>query len=215
MLVLYEMIVVDIETSGLDHTKCGIWQIGAVDLDTREEFIEESRIDDEDLVSKEALLVIGKTEKELRNPLKQTQKQLLENFFNWYSKKKNRIFVAQNPQFDLTFLDIRAKKYNLKLPCGYRAFDLHSFAVLKYYQITGKFHLENKSSGMSLSKIISFCGCKDERIILHKGKVVKKGKSHNALEDAKLEAECFSRLVFGRSFFKEYSSFEVPMELKK
>ena len=29
-------IVMDIETSGLDLVKCGIWQIGAIDLNTME-----------------------------------------------------------------------------------------------------------------------------------------------------------------------------------
>ncbi|MFH1365613.1 MAG: 3'-5' exonuclease [archaeon] len=208
------MIVVDIETSGVDHVRCGIWQIGAVDLSTKEEFIQEARIDEGDLIEDGALLVIGKTEKELRDSTKQAQEQLLENFFKWYSKRKNRIFIAQNPQFDLTFLDIKSKKYGLKIPFGYRAFDLHSFAALKYNQLTGKFLLENKSSGMSLSKIIKFCGLEDKRILIGKGKIIKKGKGHNALEDAKLEAECFSRLVFGKVFFKEYFQFPVPLSLK-
>jgi len=47
------MIVLDIETSGLDSVKCGIWQIGAIDLATNEEFLEEARIDDEDIVLKD------------------------------------------------------------------------------------------------------------------------------------------------------------------
>lgn len=43
------MIVVDIETSGLDFNKCGIWQIGALELENpANTFLEEARIDDED-----------------------------------------------------------------------------------------------------------------------------------------------------------------------
>ena len=53
-------IVMDLEMSGLNMTKCGIWQIGAIDLNTMEEFLEEGRIDEEDIVEKEALVVIGK-----------------------------------------------------------------------------------------------------------------------------------------------------------
>ena len=41
-------VVLDIETSGINFEKCGIWQIGAIDLNTGEEFFEDCRIDDED-----------------------------------------------------------------------------------------------------------------------------------------------------------------------
>jgi len=216
MLVSYEMIVVDLETSGINHLKCGIWQIGAIDLETKEEFLQEARIDEEDIALKEALKVIGKTEEQLRDKSKQTQKQLLINFFDWYSKRKKKVFLAQNPQFDFSFLDIKAKKYGIALPFGYRAFDLHSFAALRYFQITGNFLLEKeKSSGMSLSETLKFCGLRDPRKLFYKGRLIQKGNDHNALEDAKLEAECFSRLVFGKNLFQEYSKSPVPTELKK
>jgi len=68
-------IVVDLETSGLDLVKSGIWQIGAVDLNTMEEFFDEARIDDEDEINDGALKVIGKTEEELRDKNKQSQKE--------------------------------------------------------------------------------------------------------------------------------------------
>ena len=93
------MIVVDIETSGLNPVKCGIWQIGAIDLDSGESFFQESRIDDEDVVEQGALNVIGKTEQELRNSDKQSQKELLEQFFNW-SVGKSKVCICQHPQFD-------------------------------------------------------------------------------------------------------------------
>jgi DNA polymerase III epsilon subunit-like protein len=215
MLVSYKMIVVDIETSGVDYLHSGIWQIGAVDLSTKEEFFQESRIDEEDSVSSEALLVIGKTEKQLRDSIKQSQKKLLANFFQWYSKRKNKVFIAQNPQFDLVFLDIKAKKYGLKSPFGYRAFDIHTIGALRHMQINGNFLIEKELSGMRLSEIIQFCGLKDTRVIVEKGKIIQKGASHNALEDAYLEAECFSRLVFGKNFLSKYSGFPIPKELKK
>jgi len=215
MLVSYKMIVVDLETSGLDHVKCGIWQIGAMDLSNKEEFFQEARIDDEDIVHKDALIVIGKTEEQLRDRKNQTQKQLLESFFKWYSKRKNKVFIAQNPQFDFSFLDIKAKKYGLKLPFGYRALDLHTLAAFKHMQLRGKFLIEKENSGMSLSGILAFCGLKDPRRIIGKGKIIKEGKSHSALGDVRLEAECFSRLVFGKTLFPEYSKFPVPTELRK
>ena len=77
------MIVLDIEASGLDSGRCGIWQIGALDFENPDNyFLEEGRIDDEDIVEQDALKVIGKEESELRDKTKQSQKQLIINFLN-------------------------------------------------------------------------------------------------------------------------------------
>ena len=55
----FNMIVVDLEMSGLDSVKCGVWQIGAIDLETNEIFYDEGKIDSEDSVEEGALKVIG------------------------------------------------------------------------------------------------------------------------------------------------------------
>ncbi len=104
-------VVLDLETSGLDKVKCGVWQIGAIDLNSMEEFLQESRIDDEDEVDREALMVIGKTEEELRDVNKQSQMNMINNFFKWMERKPMRNVLCQNPQFDVSFLEIRAEKY--------------------------------------------------------------------------------------------------------
>ena len=92
--VVFNMIIVDLETSGLDNEKCGIWQIGAVDLEDPENtFFEDGRIDDEDLIEEGALKVTGKTEKELRDNKKKSQRELLVNFFNWVEDIKVKIMI--------------------------------------------------------------------------------------------------------------------------
>ena len=209
------MIVLDLETSGIKMVECGIWQIGAIDLETGEEFLEDGRIDDEDIISEGALGVTGKTEEELRNPKKQTQKELLEKFFKWVSERKVKNFICQNPQFDLSWLSIRAEKYCLEKSYPYRAFDLHTIAQMKYKEINKDFLMVNEKSDMNLSKALELCGLKDERIQLNGEDIIKEGKHHNALEDAKLTAECFSRLVYGKNLFPEFSKFPVPEVLKK
>ena len=209
------MIVLDIETSGVDYLRCGIWQIGAIDLNNPENiFLEESRIDEEDLVTESSKKVTGKTDDELRDKSKQSQKKLLERFFEWCKKAKIKNFICQNPQFDTSFLKIRALKYGLEYPFHYRAFDLHSIASLKYKQIKGYFLMRENYSGMNFSFIINFCGLEDNRIEMEDGKVIKEGTPHNALEDAKLTAECFSRIAYGRVFLEEFKKFEVPDYLK-
>ena len=205
------MIVVDIETSGLYPEKHGIWQIGALDFyNPQYIFLQESRIDEEDKVTEEALKVIEKTEAELRDTNKQSQKKLLENFFHWMHSVRIKNAICENPQFDLGFISSKARKYNLKYPFHHRAFDLHSIAQLKYHQLNGEFYDEKDHSGMGLSKILEYCGLSDKRTRLEAGKVVQEGTPHNALEDTKLTAECLSRLLIGKSLIKEYSHYKVP-----
>ena len=79
------MIVVDLEMSGMNYEKCGIVEVGAIDLDSGEEFFQESRLDEGDEVidqpdlSKGVLEVLGKTEEELRDKNKKDQKEVTFN----------------------------------------------------------------------------------------------------------------------------------------
>jgi len=213
------MIVLDIETSGGTPIEHGIWQIGAVDLNTMEEFLEEARIDDKDEINEEALKVTGKTEEELRDPNKQSQKELLEKFFRWLKERKMKTLLCHLPEFDQGFLRHKARKYfntDPFWPDSHRPFDLHTIAQVKFFEINGKFLTkEDNNSDMGLRNILKLCGIEDERRAVREGKISREGKPHNALEDAKLTAECFSRLVYGKNLFPEYAKFKIPEYLKK
>jgi len=56
---------------------------------------------------------------------------------------------------------------------------------------------------MGLKNILNFCGMQDNREV------------HNALEDCKLTAECFLRIIYKRNLFPEYAKFPIPEYLKK
>jgi len=198
------MIILDIETSGLNSQKNGIWQIGAIELENPEnQFFEEARIDNEDTIQQGALEITNTTEQQLRNPNKQSQKQLLINFFTWINTINIKIPVCQNPTFDLSFIKTKAKKYNLTYPFHHRSFDLHSIAQTIQFKTKQKFLIFDNKSDMGLSNILGFVGMFDNR------------QAHNALEDAKLTAECFSRLIYNKNLLKEYSQFSIPNYLKE
>jgi len=213
------MIVLDIETSGGHPTENGIWQIGAIDLNTMEEFLDESRIDDKDEIEVEALKVCGKTEEELRDSNKQSQKELLDKFFKWLETRKMKTLLCHLPEFDQGFLRCKARKYfgtDPFWPDSHRPFDLHTIAQVKFFEINGKFLTkEDNNSDMGLRNILKLCGIEDERRSVREGKILKEGKPHNALEDARLTAECFSRLVYRKNLFPEYTQFKIPEELIK
>ncbi|MFA5084642.1 MAG: exonuclease domain-containing protein [Candidatus Paceibacterota bacterium] len=198
------MIVIDLEFSGLNFLESGIWQIGAIELENpKNVFFDECRIDDGDSIEKEALEVVGKTESYLRDKGKQSQKQLLEKFFKWCGKAKLKNFACQGPQWDVALLILKANKYGLKFPMHRRAFDLHSIASMKYIELNKKLLAEEGHSAMGIGNICRLCGMKDER------------GTHNALEDAKLAAECLSRIIYGKQLLDEYKKFKIPEYLKK
>jgi DNA polymerase III epsilon subunit-like protein len=211
------MIVVDIECSGpFPIAKYGIWQIGAIDLlNPNNQFLQEGKIDSKDETEPSALMVTGKSEESLRDPEKQSQEQLLKNFFEWVKKTKIKNFICQNTPFDISYLTEKGHKYGLKIPFHYRSFDLHGLAQLRFHQLNEEFSIEGDHSNMNLKKILEFCGLEDPRIQIKDGKKIGEGNPHNALEDCKLEGECFSRIVYGKSFFPEFTNLPIPEYLKK
>ena len=63
--------------------------------------------------------------------------------------------------------------------------------------------MEEDHSNMGLPNVLKFCGMEDNR------------QDHNALEDCKLTAECFSRLTEGKGIFPEYEKYPIPEYLIK
>jgi len=215
------MIVLDIESSGLDTGKCGIWQIGSIDLENpKNYFLQEAKIDEEDEIEKEALIITGKTESELRNPEKQTQKSLILNFLGWVKSYREKIMFGQNVGWDITFIQNKCLRYKImdkfRETMGVRSIDLHALAQLKHKEIHNKFLInESGRSEMSLKSILNFCGLEDKRKQSIGGEISEGGTPHNALEDCKLEGECYYRIMFGKNLFPEYSKFKIPEILKK
>ena len=208
------MIVADLEITGFNPSLNSIWQIGAIRLEYPQDFFfGECRIDENEEIKKADEKIIGKTEKELKDPLKISERDLLKNFFKWVRKTKNKVLICHNTT-DYFFFVKKSQKYNLKLPFHYRILDTHSIAAVKYYEIKRKFKIKKGYSGVGLRSILRFAGMKDTRVHVENGKVIKKGRMHNALEDARLTAEIFSRVAKGKPLLKEYSRFKMPDYLK-
>lgn len=220
------MIVLDTETSGINREIHGLWQIGAFELENpKNTFLMEGRIDNEDEILPSALTLTGKTEAELRDKKKISQKELVKKFFEWSSKIKNRNIIAQNPTFDVGFLEKKSTKYELhniravgtpdSFPLPYRSFDLHAIAQAVHMMIHGELLMKDNRSDMGLGNVLKMCGIEDHRKKIESGKIVKEGAPHNALEDAKLTGEAFYRLMYGKNLLPEFKKFPVPEYLKK
>lgn len=212
------MIVVDLEFSGVNPNKNGIIAIGAIDfLNPENQFYEECRLDEEDKIDmpeeemtvfeklklKSVKEITGLSEKKMRDPKKPFQKETLKKFFKWAVKCKVKTLAGQSIMWDYFFLLEKSRKYKIEFLFGHRTLDLHSMASLKHFQLKNRFLIKEGLSAMGLTNVMKFCGMKDER------------KIHNALEDAKLTAECFSRLLYGKNLFPEYERFKLPKYLIK
>lgn len=201
------MIIVDIETTGLDNQKHAIADIGSICL--IEDFIKkafvigseislELRIPNDAEIDSKALEINGYTIEQLRNPSRIYPEKAIEEFITFTKQVRDRTIAGENPRFDLDFLRAPAKKHGVKFPFGYRTIDLHTLAYCHHLRNSMPIPIVNNRTALNLDEILSCVGLPPEP------------KPHRGLQGAKLEAESFSRIIFGRPLFPEYSDFKIP-----
>ena len=188
------MIVVDVETTGIDPKKHSIVSIGAVSFyNSRNQFYQECKIWDGSEVTEEALKINGFSEEDIKNPNKKTLKEVIKNFLNWADNIKNKTIAGENPSFDRDFLKASIERSGLKWEFGYRTVDLHSLCYANYLK-----RGEALPAKLNTDKTLNYVGLPDEP------------KPHNALTGAKMEAEAFSRLIYGKVLLKEFEKYRIP-----
>ncbi len=199
------MIVIDTESTGVDPQKNSLLSIGAVDFENpADQFYGECRIFDGAHVEKEALRVNGFTKDQINDPKKKTDRELVSEFLAWAGYCGEHTFAGQNSSFDRDFVQYTCHRYHIEWnwPLAHRVVDLHSVCYFHMRDRGITPPVKHRHSDLNLETILAYVGVN-----------VRRG-SHNALEDAKLEAEAFSRLLSGKALFKEYAGFSVP-PLKK
>jgi DNA polymerase III epsilon subunit-like protein len=106
------MIVLDVESTGLIPEKHSILSLGAIDFDEPEnQFYEECRIWPGAEIEDTALAVNGFSREGAVSPEKQSEAELIASFIAWATDRpKDRTLAAQNPSFDLEFVQAAAKR---------------------------------------------------------------------------------------------------------
>lgn len=177
------MIVVDVETGGIDPLKNPLLSIGAVEFENpTNQFYSEISPSEGLEITEEALQVNGINIEEWKK--NEPLGVVMYNFYTWVNKVKlNTVLGGHNPRFDLDFLNESIKKCGQKLPFSYRTVDLHSMAYSHFYMDpTMK---DEEKNHLTSNEIYKRLNMKTEP------------KPHNALNGAKYETEALYKLILG------------------
>lgn len=192
------MIFLDLETSGLEENKYGILSLGALDFFNPEnQFYEECQLDKGKSFNKKSLAVNGFGVKELRDPKKPKLKEVLEKFLDWKQSCINWTLAGHNVDFDIKFMKESLKRHKFEWVFGYGKVDTYTTAINYYLANNLPIQMKNNYYVIHLEEILERVG------------LPKRTEKHNALEDVKLEAEAYSRMIFGLKLLKEYKSCEL------
>jgi DNA polymerase III epsilon subunit-like protein len=196
------MLVVDVESTGLDPQRHALVSVGAIDfLHPDDHFYRECRVWEGAAIDREALRINGFSDAQLRDSRKPSLAQTLDAFIQWFSRHPNRTFAGLNPAFDRALLIASAQRAGIEWRPGHRMVDLHS---LCYAHQLGRGVIPSEPHDLmtlTTNEIFRYVGLPPEP------------RPHHALTGAKMEAEAFSRLISGTSLLKEFERYPVPFHI--
>jgi DNA polymerase III epsilon subunit-like protein len=207
------MIVLDVETTGLDPSKHSVVSIGAVEFDPvklgfesdnakvsqpENQFYQECRMWKGAEIMPEALDVHGMSREEITSPDKQSLESLMKSLLSWVEGCDNHTMAGHNVHFDLDFVTDSFRRYDLKNVFQQRVVDTHSLTWMHMVKQGNERPTKDKHSAISSDFVFKYVGINYQR------------GDHNALEDAKLTAEAISRLLYDEKLLGEYSEHEIP-----
>jgi DNA polymerase III epsilon subunit-like protein len=197
------MIVLDIETTGLDPKRHSIVEVGAIDFDNPGDYFNQRcQIWDGAEIDLKALEINGLTPDEVRDHTIYTQSELLSNFRIWMDHIEDKTIAGQNVDFDISFINESSGRCGLNLSLGKRKVDQHSIVYAHFLQRNIRPPLKDGYSNLNSDFIMNYVGLPSEP------------KPHRAINGARFEAEALSRLIFGRVMFAEFNDYAIPDYLK-
>jgi DNA polymerase III epsilon subunit-like protein len=197
------MIVIDIETTGLDPKRNSILEIGAIDFQNPENWFNcRCRVWDGAEIDLNALAINGYTVADTTDPAVCSHEELLVRFIKWTDDIHDKTLAGQNVDFDIDFLNEGFKRAGIPFQAGKRKVDQHSIAYARL--LKGKITppLADGFSNLNSDLIMNLVGLPAEP------------KPHKALNGAKYQCEALSRLIFGKGLFDEFAVYKIPRQLQ-
>ena len=200
------MIVVDVETSGVNAKKHSIVSLGAIDFfNPSNTFYEECRIWDGAHIMNEAhgdmkpvQEINGLSPEQMMDPQKQTVGELIQHFKEWTTTCKDVVFAGHNPSFDVEFITDSIDRFNIEWSLPRRTIDQHSICYAHMLAHGVEPPQRNGKSFLNSDIVMEYVGIPTEP------------KPHIALNGALWEAEALSRLIFGRNLLEQFKKYPVP-----
>ncbi len=193
------MIVTDIEATGLDAEKCSILSIGAVNFDNpTEQFYEECRAFDGATFFEEGMVVNGFSVDEATDPKKQSEAELVARFAAWVAKQNTiKIIAGQFVVVDIAYLQAACARAGMEYFFPRYFIDLHSVSYAEHLKKGASIPMNNTKPSLRLDETLKYLGLPEEP------------KPHIAINGAKLEAEAFSRIIYGKQLLEEYKKYPL------
>ena len=195
------MIIIDIESSGVDYQKHSIVSIGALDFSNpTNRFYGECQIWPGAHIMDEALKVNGFTKEEITDPNKPTEAELVRNFLEWSQHMSDRTLTGQNVSFDRDMLKGACDRADLSWDLAHRTIDTHTLCFMHMIKrgVVPPIDPQHRRSALNLDAILNYCGIPEEP------------KPHNALTGALSHAEVANRLLYDKKLLPEFAQFEIP-----
>lgn len=199
------MIVLDVESTGLVPNTHSIVSLGALDLDDpSNQFYEECRVWEGAAIDDDALRINGFTNEEIVDERRQSEADLIKAFIAWATDKpKDRTLAAQNPSFDLEFVQAACARAGLECPLAKRTIDVHSLVWMHMRQRGIEPPMSHGHSAINLDFALTYCGIPEEP------------KPHNALTGAFCHAEVISRIAYTKKLLPDFSTYDIPWETSR
>ena len=198
------MLIVDLETTGVDPSKNSIVSFGAIDfLHPERTFYVECRPWNGAIIDPDALEVNGFTQEQIMDENKKTLYEAMNEFITWVGQSERQTLAGHNFGFDWAFLKATADIYNMSWKPHKRIVDLHSICYIDFLKRHEEPPLKDKRTDLSFNKVLNYVGLPDEP------------KPHNALFGAKAAAESFSRIIYGKLLLEEFKQYPLTDYLKR
>lgn len=173
-----KILFIDTETGGLDPNKHSLLSVGlALWEDSEIMHTEEFFVKEEEYNVTEIALKINKIDLEKLKKIGISKIEIKENILKFIKKnfdEEKIILAGQNVNFDISFLKKLFSLEEFSQIFSYRSVDIAS--ILKYISLKKNIDIS------SLDEAMKYYGIKTE-------------KRHTALEDAKIAAEIFTKLL--------------------
>lgn len=210
--------ILDCETTGLKWYKNGIVSLGAVDINSNDKFYEECKVDDSVEVENESLKVNGFTSKDVKDPRKLTEKEVLIDFLKWLKYHKVNVVSGFNVAFDISFMYGISRRYSI----DFSEFPPYYFDIKEIFERNVLSDISNMNFIDSICNKYNINVGKPPYVHISMDKTLKfydidedEPKPHLAINGAIFATELYFLIKYKTHYLERFADIEIPDYLNK